>query len=238
MHQNFFKTKDISVNELLKEQTKLKNPHNIHYVYDLMPNSKLWKDFIASINTIDSNPYAEKVFFVSDTHFSQIRKVKLKQVPFKTVEQSDAEIIRRWNQTVSKNDTVYHLGDFGNYEKIKELNGNVILVCGNYEEADYKDDFDGFRKKLLELGFQEVYKEGLYLDKDVLGEKVYLTHKPLSHAKDCLTMFGHVHNLAPVKKFGFNVCVSYHNYAPISASTAKRYLNFIRNYSFDKQIFC
>lgn len=237
LHKDYFKVKDIDVNELLKEQKKLKQPHKIHYVFDILPNSKLWKDFIISINKIDTNPFAEKTFFVSDTHFSQIRKVKLKQVPFKTVEESDKELIRRWNQVVSKNDTVYHLGDFGNYEKIKELNGKIILICGNYEEADYKDNFETFRKKLLELGFQEVYKEGIYLDESVLGEKVFLTHRPLTHAKDCLSLFGHVHNLAPVKRFGFNVCVSYHNFAPVSVGVAKRYLKFIREYSFDDEVF-
>lgn len=234
LHPDYFKVKDIDVNEVLKEQKNLQKTHNIHYVFDLAPNSKLWKDFISSINAIDANPFAEQVFFVSDTHFSQIRKIKQKLVPFKTVEESDRELIRRWNQVVGKNDTIYHLGDFGNYEKVKDLNGKIILICGNYEEFDYGDDFESFRQKLLDLGFVDVHKSGIYLDESVLGEKVYLTHKPLSHAKDCFSMFGHVHSLKPITKFGFNVCVAYHNYAPISAQTAKRYINFVKNLSDDE----
>jgi len=67
---------------------------------------------------------------------------------------------------------------FENYEKIKELNGKVILICGNYEKADYGRDFESFRDGLLELGFAEVYKKGIYLDEEVLGQKVFLTHRP------------------------------------------------------------
>lgn len=236
LHNDFFKVKDISVNEVLKEQKKMEQPHMVHYVFDMMPNSKLWKDFIVSINAIDANPFTEKVFFISDTHFTQIRKVKIKQVPFATLEESDREIVRRWNQTVSKNDTVYHLGDFGNYDKIKELNGKVILICGNYEEADYGDDFECFRQKLLALGFAEVYQKGIYLDESVVGEKLFLTHRPRTHAKDAFSLFGHVHTLKPLTKFGFNVCLAYHNYAPVSVSTVKRYINFIKNLS-DAEVF-
>ena len=124
-----------------------------------------------------------------------------------------------------------------NYEVIKKLNGKVILICGNYEEEDIRaEGFENFKKKLLALGFAEVYEKGIYLDESVLGERVFLTHRPLTHAKDCMSLFGHFHTLAPVKKFGFNVCLAYHNYTPISANTAKRYLDFIKNHS-DADVF-
>ncbi|MBR2390985.1 MAG: nucleoside hydrolase [Clostridia bacterium] len=225
-----FKQKMIDANELLKEQEKMKKTHNVNYVFEIIEGAKLWKNFIESINTMGNNPFAKTVFFISDTHFSQKSKVLRKQVPFKTVEESDAELVRRWNQTVSKNDDVYHLGDFGNYEKIRELNGNVYLICGNYEEIDAGENFAAFRAKLMRLGFKDVYQKGIYLDESIFGQKVFLTHKPTTHAKDAFTMFGHVHNLAPVKKFGFNVCVSYHNFAPVSIDEAKRYIDFIQNH--------
>lgn len=238
VHPEFFKVKSLSVNELLKEQKPLKKPYQVSYVYDMEKGNVVWKDFIKKINFNEENPFVSEVFFISDTHFSQRRKISLRQVPFDSVEESDAEIVRRWNQKVSKNDIVYHLGDFGNYDKIKELNGKVILICGNYEKADYGKDknFEEFREKLLKLGFAEVYKKGIYLDKDVLGEKVFLTHRPLTHARNCYSLFGHVHTLAPIKKFGFNVCLAYHNYAPISRKEAMRYLNFLKHGA-DRDVF-
>ncbi len=233
LHQEYFKTKDIDANELLKEQKLLKNSHKIHYVYDMMPNSAIWKDFVISLNKIDENPFAPKIFFISDTHFSQERKVKIKQVPFKTVEESDREIVRRWNSVVSKNDIVYHLGDFGTYEKIKELNGKVVLICGNYEEEDYGENFEPFKEKLLSLGFYEVHQNGIYLDEKIVGEKLFLTHRPLEKVSDCFTLFGHVHTLKPICENGFNVCLAYHNFTPISTSKIKRYINFVKNHADD-----
>ena len=89
---------------------------------------------------------------------------------------------------------------------------------------------------MIALGFDDVIQKGIYLDEKVLGQKVYLTHKPTDHAKDCLTMFGHVHSLALVKEFGFNVCTTYHYFAPISLETAKRYLTFVKNFA-DADVF-
>jgi len=236
VNPEYFRSVEVSANEFLKEQSQIKKPHKVNYVFDVCDGNVVWKNFILKIKSIEENPFASEVFFISDTHFTQRRKIALRQVPFQTLEESDAEIVRRWNQKVSKNDVVYHLGDFGNYEKIKELNGKVILICGNYEKADYGRDFESFRDSLLELGFAEVYKKGIYLDEEVLGQKVFLTHRPTTHARNCYSMFGHVHTLAPIKKFGFNVCLAYHNYAPISRKEAKRYLDFLKHGA-DKDVF-
>ena len=230
LHKEYFQEKQIDANELLKEQIKIEKTHTVNYVFDIINGSKLWSDFIDVVNQMKQNPFAKQTFFISDTHFSQKSKVVRKQVPFKSVEETDQEMIRRWNQKVSVNDDVFHLGDFGNYDKIKELNGTVYLICGNYEELEIGDDFDGFRQKLINLGFKDVFQKGIYLDESIFGQKIYLTHKPSLHAKDAFTFFGHVHNLAPVKKYGFNVCVSYHNFEPISVEEAKRYIDFIQNH--------
>lgn len=232
-----FSEKKINVNELLKEQRKLKKEVLINYVFDLKAGFSVWKDVLKKISAAQHTIKAADIFFVSDTHFTQKSKISRNQVPFKTMEECDREIIIRWNKVVSKNDKVYHLGDFGNYEKIKELNGKVTLICGNYEKLDYGENFDKFRKKLISLGFEDVVCGGIYLEKEVLGERVFLTHEPNDHAKDCITMFGHVHDLAPVKPFGFNVCVTYHNFTPISSTKAKRLLAFVKNYSKDRNVF-
>ena len=175
-------------------------------------------------------------FFTADSHFSNKDYSVLDRDfrPFETLEEMNNGIIKIWNEQAGENDTIYHLGDFGNYEMIKRLNGKVVLVCGNYEELDYGNDFDGFRKKLLDLGF---YQNGIYLDESVVGERLYLTHRPTAHADDCMTLFGHVHTLAPLKTFGCNVCVTYHSFAPVSVSQLRRYLDFIKNL-LDKDCLC
>ena len=50
-------------------------------------------------------------FYISDTHFSHANCLAFDNRPFKTVEEMDAEMIRRWNAVVNNVDLVYILGD-------------------------------------------------------------------------------------------------------------------------------
>lgn len=72
-----------------------------------------------------------KIWFTSDTHFRSERTLQLSKRPFNSVEEMDQTMINNWNKVVSEHDIVFHLGDFGNYEVSKRLNGNIILIFGN-----------------------------------------------------------------------------------------------------------
>lgn len=39
--------------------------------------------------------------------------LRLSERPFKSVNEMDQEMIRRWNETVPEDGIVFHLGDFG-----------------------------------------------------------------------------------------------------------------------------
>lgn len=78
-----------------------------------------------------------KVFFTADTHFGSERTLTLSRRPFKTVEEMDETLINNWNSVVGKDDIVWHLGDFGNYEVVKRLNGKINLIWGNYEFNEF-----------------------------------------------------------------------------------------------------
>lgn len=237
LNKSKFKVRDVDAKILVKKNSiKISSQKKVHYVVELPKNYFVWLDFLKAINSSKDYYLKPNVFFVSDTHFDCASKVKRKLVPFKTVDEMNSELIKRWNNKVGVNDIVYHLGDFGNYDFVKKLNGKIILICGNYEEKDYGKNFEGFKDKLLKLGFEDVVKNGMYLDKEILGERVYLTHKPTNHANDALTIFGHVHDLGLVKPFGFNTCVTFHYYAPISEKTAKHYLDFVKK-SADEEVF-
>ena len=228
--EKFF-VKDVDSKLVVKDKgVRIPKNRKVHYVVSMPKHFEVWEDFLRSINSAKNFYIKPQIFFTSDTHFNQLTKVTTKQVPFENVDEMNDELVRRWNNVVSYNDTVYHLGDFGDYDFIKKLNGRVILICGNYEKRDYKV-FEKFRQKLLNLGFADVIENGMYLDEKVLGRKVYLTHKPTDHAKDCLTLFGHVHSLAVVKPFGFNVACTYHNFTPITAKKVKYQLNFVAFYA-------
>ena len=52
------------------------------------------------------------IFFTSDNHWQHANMIKYESRPFKNVDDMDTQMIDKWNKKVSKNDSVYILGDF------------------------------------------------------------------------------------------------------------------------------
>lgn len=80
-----------------------------------------------------------RIFVIADTHFGhkKIIDAEGKARPFSSVEEHDAELVRRWNATVKPKDTVWHLGDVlfgrGAFATLGLLNGVKKLVMGNHD---------------------------------------------------------------------------------------------------------
>ena len=80
-------------------------------------------------------------FVTSDTHFGHARISELAQRPFTSVEEMDAELIRRWNDTVPADAVVLHLGDLAlgpigeSVARTAQLNGRRLLVPGNHDRV-------------------------------------------------------------------------------------------------------
>lgn len=100
------------------------------------------------------------IFLVSDTHFGHAGvcrfmrpdepEVKLR--PWSDPDEMDAEMIRRWNETVRPNDKVYHLGDVVINRKalrtLHRLNGDKVLIRGNHDifrDEEYRTYFRELR---------------------------------------------------------------------------------------------
>ena len=181
------------------------------------------------------------IFFTADTHFGSERVLSHNFRPYKSVAAMDRGLIKNWNKTVKKTDTVYHIGDFGSYETVKKLNGNIILIFGNYEEHDlntlYNNDFEAFKASLIKLGFKDAVEKGLELTLPKNNLNVYLTHKPLDCCKNTFNIFGHIHSRCLVKRFGVNAGVDNHLYCPINEDRIYYYKDAIENI-FDNNIFC
>lgn len=177
-----------------------------------------------------------KIWLTSDTHFGHQRTLDLSKRPYKNIEEMNQDIISKWNDKVNKNDTVYHLGDFGDFEILKKLNGNIILLFGNYE-------FDYFRNKqninikdyLLQKGFKDVFIEKCLTIQ--LGDKQYnIVHEPSHQVGDNFYLFGHIHKLQMVKRNGLNVGVDCHNFYLLDIETIEFYRNAIENH-YDEEVF-
>lgn len=83
---------------------------------------------------------SQTTWFTSDTHFGSDRTLELSVRPFSNTRKMDATLILNWNSVVGQEDTVYHLGDFGNGDAIQYLKGKRIFVLpGNNDDSDVLD---------------------------------------------------------------------------------------------------
>lgn len=176
-----------------------------------------------------------KVFYTSDTHFNQQRTfdLSMRSMYFESLEQSTEEMIRRWNAVVSEGDIVYHLGDFGDFEVAKQLNGNIILLYGNYERDGDTPNEEQQRYFIQIIEGNETY-----------NARAIMVHEPENKLKvnpeevedlfgapieEIFYLFGHIHDKQKVKLHGLNVGVDVHNFVPVSTETVEFYKNAIEN---------
>ncbi|MCI9071830.1 MAG: phosphoesterase [Lachnospiraceae bacterium] len=147
------------------------------------------------------------IFFIADTHFGDQRILRYENRPFESAQAMDEELARRWNETVTPEDTVYVLGDWGIFSPAL-LNGEKYLVKGNHDTLSsqaYRD-----------MGFAEVY------DLPVILEDFWiLSHQPLYVCENMpyANLFGHVHASPLYRTFSSqHYCVSVERtgYAPVS----------------------
>lgn len=89
-------------------------------------------------------------FFTGCTHFSHKNILDFEDRPFNTVPEMDEAMIEVWNNQVTNNDIVWHIGDFclGNYDRtlevLSQLNGQIRLIKGNH---DYSKTWDKIMKR-------------------------------------------------------------------------------------------
>lgn len=135
------------------------------------------------INNDISNIPLEKIWIITDTHFTHQMFIDEGIRPADYNEQ----IIKNWQELVAEDDVVVHLGDviFGHEkERLKgildQLPAKKYLVKGNH---DYKKD-----TWWLEMGFNHVYDTLTYKD-------VIFSHIPMKIPEGYrMNIHGHLHN--------------------------------------------
>lgn len=155
------------------------------------------------------------VYLTADLHLGHANIIKYDQLPFISVEQMDETIIKNWNNTVSKENTVFVLGDasFYNKEKTKEiisqLHGKKILIKGNHDCHNIQ--------WWTETGFSEVSNYPI-----IYKEFYIFSHEPpayFNHDSYQIHFYGHVHNTEMYKtitKTSACVCASRWNFTPVN----------------------
>jgi len=203
-----------------------------------------------------------KIWFTADTHFSSERTFELSKRPFMSVNTMDKVLIKRWNERIAPEDTVFHLGDFGEYKIANALNGNIRLVFGNYEWADYNNSNNiSISSALQSTEKMKLYYENIVIDEnsnedriekmlfDIISsqvkstkiKKIILSHEPKIYSeplKDSgvLNLFGHIHGRQLIKLYGMDVGVDGHHFNPISVDDVCFYINALLEH-YDEYVF-
>lgn len=177
-----------------------------------------------------------KVFFTSDLHFGHENVIKFDKRPFKTVEEMDEELIKRWNNKVAPGDLVYVLGDMiwktlnnDAPKLLRRLNGQIILIKGNHDRFIK----NGAAKKLL-AGVKD-YDDIVVTLADGATRRCILSHYfiPMynGHRYQAIHLHGHSHcteeavfewamaemlNDHECKNEIYNVGCMYWNYEPVT----------------------
>lgn len=125
------------------------------------------------------------IYLITDTHLGHENIKHLCDRP----DNFSELIIENWKNTVSNNDTVFHLGDiaFGDYwlKKLLELPGKKILIRGNH---DQKSTF-GY----INEGFDFVCND---FSAKIEGLDILFSHHPRYFHHHDINIHGHMHNLS------------------------------------------
>lgn len=142
-----------------------------------------------------------RTFYVADLHLRHrtMPRFEAKQatdgyVP-KTVEERDELIMSNWNATVSKNDTVWMLGDMAYAPEaefiglMRGLNGHKHIIMGNHDKTWVRKLGDTHKGNIVEVRDYAKVSDN--------GRKVVLSHYPIAfwdgQHSGSYHLYGHVH---------------------------------------------
>lgn len=157
------------------------------------------------------------IFFTSDSHFGDARRIRIDRRPFASIAEHDAALIARWNAAVSPDDEVYHLGDFTPAEDpgrvaqlLASLNGRKHLIVGNKDSA-------------AAIANESWVSVAHYGERDIDGKRVVLCHYPFrtwhGMGKGAIDLHGHSHGRLKEMPRQYDVGVDVFDYRPVTLAT-------------------
>ena len=164
-----------------------------------------------------------KIFATSDLHFCHNREFIWGARGFKSIEEHDAEIIKRWNEVVTAEDDVYILGDLmlgdnaHGIHCLSQLNGKLHILTGNHCTSA--------RQKLYHTLENMVEFCGCATTIKYKKKQLYLSHYPTITSnmeanphQAVFNLYGHTHqttNFYNGQPFMYHVGVDSHNCYPV-----------------------
>jgi calcineurin-like phosphoesterase family protein len=169
----------------------------------------------------------DKIFFTSDTHFDHDNILRFSGRPFRSVDNMNEQLIKRWNEVVPHDSVVFHMGDFAfsNGMRVRDfctrLNGKIYLCRGNHD-----------RDKTVGAAFHismvnDVYEITVAVSNDIY-QKIFLSHYAHkvwkgSH-KGTWHLYGHSHGSLHDDPYSrsMDVGVDTHDYRPYTFSEIEK----------------
>lgn len=225
--------------------------------YHLTPLQSRPEDLVALIESeVKYRRDNPQVFFTSDTHFGSERALELSRRPFSSVKEMNEVIMERWNQAVSPFDTIVHLGDVGNMDELRVLNGKKILIPGNYEEEErlgwgkFPVEYAKFITETY--GWDEVMgtpDTPIKLNAKPPLAYLWASHFPTLVKKELESdrrvginytfgIFGHIHGRQKIKPWGVDVGVDAWDFKPVRYKDVVNIFEIVRDGHYDKEVWC
>lgn len=170
-------------------------------------------------------------FVTSDTHFLHNKPFVYEKRGFNSVDEMDEEIIRRWNETVSEDDIVYHLGDvfFGKDLEaagniLTRLNGIIRVIRGNHDTDNKVDYMLNSIPNIESVNYSDWVRVG--------KDTVILCHYPVFTGQPGLgrsvyNFFGHTHQITNFLEgfpLSYHVGMDSHDLRPVLIEDALKEL--------------
>ena len=159
------------------------------------------------------------VFFTSDHHFGDGRRLGIDRRPFASAAEMDAAMTARWNESVGPDDEVWHLGDVTRHRDpdrvdalLAGLNGRKHLVIGNNDGP-------------ATLGWPGWASVAPYAELDLDGVALVLCHYPFrtwnGSGRGAINLHGHSHGRLKPMPRQFDVGVDVRDFRPVGLAALR-----------------
>jgi calcineurin-like phosphoesterase family protein len=164
-----------------------------------------------------------QTFFTSDTHFDDEFAIQYFNRPFQSTAEMNSVLVERWNNVVTDDDLVYHLGDFtpkdlSHFTKwVNQLHGTIRVLPGNMDRYWLKDFVVSEKVQVLAPLVSLEFSE---LDTGGQPQMIVLCHYSMqvwersNHGS--WHLFGHTHGKLKGISKSFDVGVDCTDFMPLS----------------------
>lgn len=181
-------------------------------------------------------------FFTSNLFFDNIKVSEDRH--FKSVSDMNSLILKNWNSLVVDTDKVYILGNIGNFDYLRELNGIKVLFLSEndldffnkYVSSVSSERDDYYDKEMFELYCQSQYQvDHITFSKKAVvstftNNLLRLTVESVNGKDTVLNIYGGLGSFKKLEKNTLNVDILVNGYFPVSEVYIDSVIKYMKQY--------